>query len=231
MNDTTVPARLDARLERSHSLWLIPLALIPGFSFMVVFAVRSAYASGQWRWTLFDDALISFAYGRTLAETGEWVWFEGADRVQGITNPLWSAVMAVPHWLTSQPTAAIVLMTTLTIALMLFLSVLTYRTVLATGSDRATALVAMGSVPFLYPLTFWTLRGMEVGLIAVLACAMVLTLVRIQAHSANPHRSWFVIAGAAGAAAVLTRLDAIVVVLAVVGVGFCWETAGHVWHG
>jgi len=212
------------RLERSNSPWLVPLALIPGLAFMVVFVLRGAYSSGQWRWTLFDDALISFAYGRTLAETGEWVWFPGADRVQGITNPLWSALMAIPHVALSTPSGAIVLMTVFTIVLMLALSIITYATLLAAGLNRSPALVAMGAIPFLYPLTFWTVRGMEVGLIALCAVVMLLALVKIQDPLTRSRGSWFVLAGLAGTVAVLTRLDAIVIAATIAAVGFLLGT-------
>lgn len=208
------------RIERSNSPWLVPLALVPGFVFMVAFVARSAYSSGQWRWTLFDDALISFAYGRTLAETGDWVWFSGADRVQGITNPLWSAFMALPHLAVSTPTGAIIVMTISTVVLMLALAIVVYRTLLSAGAAKAAALAAMGSVPFLYPLTFWTLRGMEVGFIALLSVLMLLSVINIQDPITESRAPWFVLAGISGIAVVLTRLDAIVIAATLAGVGF-----------
>lgn len=219
MNDGISSPGVVIRREQPQSPWLVPLALVPGLAFMVVFVLRSAYFSGQWRWTLFDDALISFAYGRTLAETGEWVWFPGADRVQGITNPLWSALMAVPHVLTSTPSGAIALMTVLTIALMLSLAIITHQTLIGVGMGSVPALVAMGAIPFLYPLTFWTLRGMEVGLIALFSVVMLLALTKAHSPATRSRGIWFMVAGAAGMGAVLTRLDAIVITAAVAGVG------------
>lgn len=220
MNDKLGRAGVASTRERSETPWLVPMALLPGFVFMVFFALRSAYSSGQWRWTLFDDALISFAYGRTLAQTGEWVWFPGADRVQGITNPLWSALMALPHLFTSTPSGAIAMMTGLTIVLVLALSIIAYQTLTAVGVSQVPALTAMGAIPFLYPLTFWTLRGMEVGLVAFFSIALLLALAKIQNPSTQSRSLWFALAGVAGIGAVLTRLDAIVIAAVVAAIGF-----------
>lgn len=63
------------------------IALAPGLAFLTAFVWRAGWISdGRWQFTLFDDAMISMTYARTLAETGDWVWFPGAERVQGITN-------------------------------------------------------------------------------------------------------------------------------------------------
>lgn len=179
---------------------------------MVVFVVRAAYQSSNWRFTLFDDALISFAYGRTLAATGEWVWFPGADRVQGITNPLWSAVMAVVHLPGPSPQAAIIVMSIVAIVVMLALALVVHAIIASTGVTPGIALVGAGLVPFLYPLTFWTLRGMEVGFIALLLSIAILALLRID-RSPRTHTSrWIIVASTAGILAVWTRLDALVLV-------------------
>ena len=73
---------------------------MPGTVFLAFFAWRSSENPwGTRRFTLFDDAMISMTYPRTLADTGELVWFPGADRVQGVTNPLWTIYMASIHLL------------------------------------------------------------------------------------------------------------------------------------
>jgi hypothetical protein len=45
---------------------------------------------------------------------------------------------------------------------------------------RGAALVAMAATAAYYPLAYWTLRGMEVGLIALLCSAMVLCALRLE---------------------------------------------------
>ena len=42
--------------------------LLPGLVFQIFFILRSAYTGSGFYFTLFDDAMISMTYGRTLAE-------------------------------------------------------------------------------------------------------------------------------------------------------------------
>lgn len=193
----------------------LTLALLPGTAFMLVFALRAFRFESQWRFTLFDDALISMAYGRTFAATGEWVWFPGAERVQGITNPLWSAIMAAIHLPASSPSMAIVAVTVVSALLLLATAVTLFFAVAFVGAPRIYGLAAAGAVPFLYPLTFWSLRGMEVGLVALLTSVLILAAVRARSVDGAQRTGWFVIAAIAGVGAVATRLDALVIVVVV----------------
>lgn len=82
------------------------------------------------------------------------------------------------------------------------------------------SLVAAGASLLTYPLLFWTLRGMEVGLLALLATLMCRSAVRTLALADGSGRlEWTV--GVLGALGVLTRLD-FAVVAAVVGGLLAW---------
>jgi hypothetical protein len=48
-------------------------------------------------WGVADDVYISANFARTFAEGHGLVWFEGAPKVEGFTNPLWVAILAVVH--------------------------------------------------------------------------------------------------------------------------------------
>ena len=194
----------------------LALSLLPGTAFMVVFIIRSAALNSSWRFTLFDDALISFAYGRTLAQTGEWVWFPGADRVQGITNPLWSAIMAVVHLPSPSPQVAMAAMSVVGLIVVLGCAVIVHRIVLDAGGSNSLALIGAAFVPFLYPLVFWTVRGMEVGLIALLLLLVMWSLLRVSKRTGASARVWMALAGTCGALAVWTRLDALALIGAIV---------------
>lgn len=194
----------------------LALALLPGTAFMVLFIIRSAAQNSSWRFTLFDDALISFAYGRTLAQTGEWVWFPGADRVQGITNPLWSAIMAVVHLPSPSPQVAMAAMSVVGLIVVLGCAVIVHRIVLDAGGSNSLALIGAAFVPFLYPLVFWTVRGMEVGLIALLLLLVMWSLLRVSQQTGAYSRMWMALATICGALAVWTRLDALVLIGAIV---------------
>jgi hypothetical protein len=130
---------------------------------------------GTRRFTLFDDAMISMDYGRTLAQTGELVWFPGAPRVQGFTNPLWTLWMSFIHLLGFDGSLAALMISLTGILLILASSWIIFDLILThgAGDNRMIAVLAAGSLPFLYPLTYWTLRGMEVGALTFF-CLLVL---------------------------------------------------------
>ena len=190
----------------------LALALVPGTAFMALFILRSAAQGSSWRFTLFDDALISFAYGRTLAQTGEWVWFPGADRVQGITNPLWSAIMAAIHVPSLSPQVAMAAMSVLGLIVVLGCAVVVHRIITCSGDANSLALIAAAFVPFIYPLVFWTVRGMEVGFIALLLLVMTWSLLRLSHDLRASKRRWWVVASVCSVLAVWTRLDALLLI-------------------
>lgn len=189
-------------------LWLVGAAL------PVVFLLATSPVSGGHRlFTLFDDAMISMAYARTLVETGELVWFPGADRVQGITNPLWTLYMALLHQVgfhDSGAALAVSLTGLLCLAVCTALSAATVRRALdgAEARDIAASCVA-ALVLATYPLVFWSVRGMEVALLAMLGLVMLWCgqLARRETDGAVP-RLWLTGASlSAAAVGVLTRLD------------------------
>jgi hypothetical protein len=160
-------------VQRHLRYWI---SITPGLIFMCLLLWRSSKNPwGQRRFTLFDDAMISMDYGRTLASTGELVWFPGAPRVQGFTNPLWTLWMALIHRLGFEGSSAALMVSVTGILLILASAFVIYDLVLtyAQGPQRLIAALAAASIPFLYPLTFWTLRGMEVGLLTLL-CLLLL---------------------------------------------------------
>lgn len=224
------------------------LALLPGTIFMTVFVWGcTANPYGPRRFTLFDDAMISMTYGRTLAETGQFVWFPGAERVQGVTNPLWTLYMALIHLIGLEGSAAAFAVTVSGALLILVSSVLVGALVHRTlgpgrGSNQA-ALLAAATVPFLYPLSYWTLRGMEVGLLATLLLVMMWALPGTAGadddggddggDDADPDggghgasntvpRTRLGVAGAAAVVGVFTRLDFAPLALAIVVVTASW---------
>ena len=153
-------------ISRLHQRSLYAVAIVPGLLFMLILEWQSSENPwGSRRFTLFDDAMISMDYGRTLAKTGELVWFPGAPRVQGFTNPLWTLWMAFVHLIGFEGSSAALMISLTGILLILASSWIIFDLVLtySEGNNRLIAVLAAGSLPFLYPLTYWTLRGMEVG--------------------------------------------------------------------
>jgi len=155
-------------ISRLHQRTLYAVAITPGLIFMLLLEWQSSENPwGSRRFTLFDDAMISMDYGRTLAQAGEMVWFPGAPRVQGFTNPLWTLWMAFVHLVGFDGSSAALVISLTGVLLILASSWIIFDLVHthSVGNNHLIAVLSAGSLPFLYPLTYWTLRGMEVGVL------------------------------------------------------------------
>ena len=214
----------DFRVLTAHSVALIPGAIWLGF-----FMFRSATMDPPTTFTLFDDAMISMSYGKTLATTGELVYFPGADRIQGFTNPLWTLWMAFIHSVGLKGSSAAFAISLSSVMLIFASSILAgILTFWSLGLSRHKLLlstVATATVPFLYSVAFWSLRGMEVGLLATL----LLFLVASTFVNAVTIGKGFLTLGRLGGffaamLGVLTRIDFIIPVFAVTFT-FMWAAA------
>jgi len=199
---------------------------------MSVFVVRAGRPTGtsHWHFTLFDDAMISMTYARTLVRSGELVWFEGSPRVQGITNPLWTLVMAVPHSVGVEGSGAALAVSLLGVAIVTATGLIAARTAWRVLQGTRWALlvsaVCGGTVPFLYPLVFWTLRGMEVGLLALLTLALLgLVLVGGPDGWLSGSRWRLPLMVALASMGILTRLDFLLVAAVIFALNVLWTPA------
>ena len=142
----------------------------------LVFIARTAFiVNGEYYFTLFDDAMISMRYARNLAAGHGLVWNAGQAPVEGYTNFLWTLWMALVHLL-GAPESKISLLVMLSGALILVANLVVVKRIaetLAPESPRAATL-AVWLTALYYPLVYWTLRGMEVGLVTLTLSASVL---------------------------------------------------------
>lgn len=205
----------------------LAIALIPGLVVLTVFIWRESFIlAGQRLFTLSDDATISLAYARTLAEGGGWQWFAGAESVQGITNPLYTLLMVPPHLLGLGVSGVaiwvsiigIVTVLAAAIAVALLVSRCLYQVPASTAN--ACALVAGGSVPFLYSYVVYPLRGLEVGLLGALLAWMAVCCAFVVDRSKGPASEGVTGAslavGGLAAIGLWTRMDFMVVLIPVV---------------
>ncbi|MCS6872763.1 MAG: hypothetical protein NZ571_15055 [Anaerolineae bacterium] len=168
--------------------------------------------NGQRHFVLFDDMMISMRHAKNLADGFGLTWNQHGERVEGMTNLLWTLYMSVPHMLgIPQPiTSLFIQLSGVLVVLGILSSTWTLARILA--PDRpliwlGTALVAA----FYIPLNFWTLLGAEVGLLALLFSASVAMLLHSQ-RAVKPVR-WRYAAYFLLALATLVRLDALVTYL------------------
>ena len=185
---------------------------VAAVSFYAWFIWRTSerYA-GERLFTLFDDAMVSMTYARNLADGFGLVWNRGGEAVEGYTNFLWTLWMAVPHLL-PLPDAKVSLFVMASGAVLLVANSALVG-VLARRLDLrwpAAGLAAATATAFLYPLVFWTLRGMEVGLMALLIQLGALLVADLEGASERQESKRVLLLGGVLVAGILTRPDFLV---------------------
>ena len=168
-----------ARWPRGAALLLtIPICVL--LLGLVRFYRRFIYsdASGT-LWGLSDDMYISACFGRSLFSGAGFVWYEGAPKVEGISNPLWSVVLGALHRLpgfSEERLGLFVLsINALLLAALVILFARTAQRALGLrggGMSRATlyalSFATVLLLPWCWGLAYWSAEGFEVALLAVL---------------------------------------------------------------
>ena len=176
-------------------VFALSILIILYLAYAGIYIQRMSYnIEGHKYYLLMEDAMISMKYAKNLAEGKGLVWFAGGEKTEGITNPLWTVYMAVPHLLKIKPentslfiqvSAAIFLAVNIFLVFMIGLRFL---------KDEPMALLAAALTGFYFPLNEWSLMGMEVSIITMLiSLAVYLTVKAMDEGKFNP---WiFVICG------------------------------------
>ncbi len=209
------------RTIRAVGLGLLLAAAIVCYA---IFIARTSFRIGGITYfTLVDDAMVSMRYAQHLAHGFGLVWNIGQKPVEGFTNPAWMLLMTVFHLLPI-PIAKISLAVMLVSVLILLANIIVVYQICERlqPASSITPLLAAALTAFYFPLIFWSLRGMEVGLLVLLIDGSVLLALRMQ--SAIRLRDAFVL-GLLLALAVLTRLDAIIQVVIIVAYLIIRKTA------
>ena len=195
----------------------ILIATLPGLLFGLAFIWRSSWVlNGQRRFTLFDDAMISMSYARTLAQGKGLVWYPDAAKVEGFTNPLWTFVMSTLHWLGLSASLISLVIMLIGLACIFVSSLLAARIARQLQPTSTSApVIAAFCMSLCYPLIFWSLRGMEVGLLLVVALALVASSIDVAldpASNSGVHLTSLLVLAAVGLA---IRLDFAVIAICV----------------
>ena len=179
-----------------------------------VFIWRTAFdIAGHTYFTLVDDAMVSMRYAQHLAQGFGLVWNIGQKPVEGFTNPGWMLVMALIHLL-PLPMARMSLGVMVVSALILLANILVVYKLceIARPASSVGPIMAALITAFYFPLIFWSLRGMEVGLLLLLIDGAVLTAVQMK--ESKPRTA--LLLGLLLSLAVLVRLDALIQVFIVI---------------
>jgi arabinofuranosyltransferase len=155
-----------------HLRWpLVVTATLSGF-----FILRTIFTlGGEPAFSLFDDAMVSMRYAANLASGHGLVWNPGESPVEGYTNLLWTLWMAVLHFIPVPEQVTPLLVALSGAALLVGNAAAAARLCRLLSPESpawvpATAALTVGSC---YPLLYWTLRGMEVGLLTLLIALAV----------------------------------------------------------
>lgn len=144
-------------------------------------AATSFVLEGKTYYVLFDDAMISMRYAYNLANGDGLVWNPG-ERVEGITNPLWTGIMALIHFLPvglNQTGLYVQILGASLLTLNLFL---VKKLVEHFSDDLFVMLSAVAFTAFYAPLNSFGLLGMEVSLLTLILTAAVLLAVKSEGH-------------------------------------------------
>lgn len=188
------------------------ITVIYGFYAAIMIYNSSVLYLGQRWYCLLDDAMISMRYARNLAGGLGLVWNAG-ERVEGLTNPGWALIMALVHLI--EPNRAY---TSLYIQIVSALSIAATISVVARlawqlsrGSLSVTACTA-AATGFYYPLNYFSLFGMETGILALFITSAAASFVYNSANLKFPLASYVFLG-----IATLIRID-MAVPLLVIGV-------------
>lgn len=162
-----------------NKLFPIKYILIISTIFYLAFIVGTSFLVKEVRYfTLVDDAMISMRYAQHLAQGHGLVWNIGEAPVEGFTNLGWVLFMSVLHLFpfAASKISLAVMLACVVILLANIAVVYKISQTLLPESKYAPTLAAIITA-FYFPLVFWSLRGMEVGLLVLLVnYAMLLAL-------------------------------------------------------
>jgi hypothetical protein len=157
------------------------------------FIYRTSFVAidGHRYFSLFDDAMVSMRYAWNFAHGNGLVWNLG-ERVEGYTNLLQTLVMSGFALFLDKPTAVLGVQVLGAVVMLIngYLAVLVSRHVglgrLENHRGMLEVFVLIG-VLWYYPLAYWSLMGMETGLLTALLLLSVLLAFRV-AQKGDPLR-------------------------------------------
>lgn len=156
------------------------------------------------RWSPVDDAYISFRDARNWA-TGQGIVFNPGDRVEGYSNFLWTAMLALTaRFTTDLATVSMILGAILASATLLATAALAARCAAERGTSNTVALLAPLFLACYPGWAYWAFSGME----GMLCCATGMALMLVGCAGSFSRRAALT-TGALAAAVALTRPESV----------------------
>lgn len=173
-----------------------------------LFIYRSSFIAidGKRYFSLFDDAMISLRYAWNFAHGLGLVWNQG-QYIEGYTNPLMTLLMSIPARVFDKSSAVLSIQIS-GIVFMLGIASLTVQISDHLDMDQQHRpqfrILSFLCALSYYPLAFWTLEGMETGLLTFL---LLLSVVAVLNYTRQPRGLDAAILTVSLALAYLTRPD------------------------
>jgi len=197
----------NAHIERRVFFLIVALFAV----YAGIFIYKTSFlVDGERFFCLFDDAMVSMRYARNLVE-GNGLVMNPGERVEGITNPLWTFWMAAVHLLpVSMQRISLVIQLTSALCLAACLFFVRALALRISGGSPAVSVAAVFLAAFYLPLINWSLQGMETGLLALAVAAAVLLAARSWDRDEVPTGALLLLG-----AATFVRIDMVVPFLAI----------------
>ena len=207
----------------SKQNWVLLLLSMLFVGWALAFIYHSSYVAidGRLYFNLFDDAMISMRYAWNFSHGNGLVWNVGdAERVEGYTNLLMTLMMSIATLLFEKRYAVLVIQLT-GIFFMLgtaFLTLKLFETLQVSKRDLSRYLL-FTAILLYYPLNYWSLMGMETGMLAFFLSAGVLCSVL---YSEKLEEKYLWLMSVCFGLAFLTRNDSLL--FAVLAFLYCSQT-------
>lgn len=151
-----------------------PLLIIISLAtaYYTFFIVRSSFVlDGNRYFCLFDDAMISMQYAKNLA-LGNGLTWNAHELIEGITNPLWTLIMSIPHSLSVPHNFTSLYIQCLGAIVLIAQCIIIWKIAEFLFPDkRIIHIISTILTAFYVPLNTWALMGMEVSL-----CSLIITI-------------------------------------------------------
>ncbi len=181
------------------------------WSCFFIFRSSSIAIDGKRYFCLFDDAMISMRYAWNFAHGIGLVWNDG-EKVQGFTNLLMTLIMSVPASILSKSNSVLSIQFFGVFVMLVVAYVSTkisdeFSESMTTNSKSLFRILTWLGVLLYYPLVYWTLMGMETGLLTLLILSSILFSFR---YIKNGKLSSVMMAAFFSGMAYLVRPDALI---------------------
>ncbi len=181
-----------------------------------LFIYRSSFIAidGSRYFSLFDDAMISMRYAWNFSHGNGLVWNPG-ERVEGYTNFLMTLIMSAVTFLFNEKNAVLTIQVfgILTVIAVVWQARKLYQ--LVAGNDSNPLLFVLFPIIILlyYPLSYWSLMGMETGLVTLFILLSFNTIFRFEEKNRNAP---LIFSALFASLSYLTRPDAGMVILPII---------------